>query len=561
MENVKSSKKLTLLQNLENVTIKAEHVKGEMDQLNGKDRDVRAVSKFLEVTPVQAILFSVIFILNFKNRTVDFPDMAEFLKTNLIKVVHHLRELEALQRRQLICQTVDSRRLKAMDRLTIHDLGFYVNKNVLDSILENDKSLLHRKNDHTMITLLERIGKMIDDRDDGMEDYTDLVQETRHLIENNKEMEFVRRLSAFELGMNDQLVLLYVCRETINGNDGSDLGRTCEKIFEDVNDRYSMRKELVQGSSDLIRKDLLKLREGMFRYDREIVLTDRAMEDLFGSEKDLFIVSESAARDLVKSSSISEKDLYFNEEEKKQLIFLSDLLQEENHKEIIRRLGTKNLPCGINVLFYGEPGTGKTASVYEIARQTGRDLFVVDISNTKSMWFGESEKKIKELFDRYRKVVALEKKAPILLFNECDAVFSTRKEVGSSPVDQTENTIQNIILQELETLQGILIATTNLTKNLDPAFERRFLFKIAFKKPGVHSRRHIWMSKIESLKEEEAYALAINFDYSGGNIENVARKVHMHEILHGEVPEMARIVEFCEEEKVTKGNRRRIGFH
>jgi hypothetical protein len=107
MENARPSIKLTLLQHLENVTIKAEHFKGEMDQLNGKDRDVRAVLKFLEVSPVQAILFSVIFILNFKNRTVDFPDMAEFLKTNLLKVVHHLKELEALQRRQLICHTVE----------------------------------------------------------------------------------------------------------------------------------------------------------------------------------------------------------------------------------------------------------------------------------------------------------------------------------------------------------------------------------------------------------------------------------------------------------------------
>lgn len=50
-------------------------------------------------------------------------------------------------------------------------------------------------------------------------------------------------------------------------------------------------------------------------------------------------------------------------------------------------------------------------------------------------------------------------------------------------VDKMENSIQNIILQEMETLDGIMIATTNLTQNLDKAFERRFLYKIEFSRP------------------------------------------------------------------------------
>ena len=65
--------------------------------------------------------------------------------------------------------------------------------------------------------------------------------------------------------------------------------------------------------------------------------------------------------------------------------------------------------------------------------------------------------------------------APILLFNEADAIFGIRQEGATRAVDKMENSIQNIILQEMEKLDGILIATTNLTTNLDKAFERRFL--------------------------------------------------------------------------------------
>jgi len=66
---------------------------------------------------------------------------------------------------------------------------------------------------------------------------------------------------------------------------------------------------------------------------------------------------------------------------------------------------------------------------------------MVDISETKSMWYGESEKRIKEIFDSYRSAVEKSEITPILLFNEADAVIGKRKELNSSSraVDQTDD--------------------------------------------------------------------------------------------------------------------------
>ena len=83
---------------------------------------------------------------------------------------------------------------------------------------------------------------------------------------------------------------------------------------------------------------------------------------------------------------------------------------------------------------------------------------MVDISETKSMWYGESEKRIKKIFDTYRGYLKTCDIAPILLFNEADAVIGKRKEAGQGSIDQTENAIQNILLQEMENLEGIMIA-------------------------------------------------------------------------------------------------------
>ena len=100
-----------------------------------------------------------------------------------------------------------------------------------------------------------------------------------------------------------------------------------------------------------------------------------------------------------------------------------------------------------------------------------------DVPQIKSKWVGDSEKNIKALFDRYREVVKRSKLAPILLFNEADAIIGKRQEGAERAVEKMENSIQNIILQEIENLDGIMIATTNLQQNMDTAFERRFLYK------------------------------------------------------------------------------------
>ena len=217
--------------------------------------------------------------------------------------------------------------------------------------------------------------------------------------------------------------------------------------------------------------------------------------------------------------------------------------------------------CGQFAGKNGGPGTGKTETVYQIARSCGRDLFIVDVSQVKSCWVGESEKNIKDVFDKYRQAVKAGGEVPILLFNEADAIFGIRAEGAERAVEKMENSIQNIILQEMEDLDGILIATTNLTTNLDKAFERRFLYKVRFDKPSIEARVSIWRSMIPELSEAEATQLAAEFEFSGGQIENVARKREVSSIIGLSEPSFEQVHEFCTEEGICGGpERRRIGF-
>ena len=113
----------------------------------------------------------------------------------------------------------------------------------------------------------------------------------------------------------------------------------------------------------------------------------------------------------------------------------------------------------------------------------------------------------------------------------------------------------------MENLTGILIATTNLTKNLDSAFERRFIYKIEFEKPDAETRKTIWRSLLDDISDEDALALASRFDFSGGQIENIARKSTVHRVLCGKAPALKDLERFCTEECVNNENAKKIGFN
>lgn len=191
-----------------------------------------------------------------------------------------------------------------------------------------------------------------------------------------------------------------------------------------------------------------------------------------------------------------------------------------------------------------------------------REIMVVDVPQIKSKWVGDSEKNIKALFDRYRELVKRRELAPILLFNEADAIISTRKSGAQNAVDKMENAIQNIILQEMESLDGIMIATTNLQENLDRAFERRFLYKIKFEQPDAAVRAKIWQQMIPELTESDATTLAAAHELSGGQIENVVRKHSINVVLHGEQekPLQSLLAECAAERLSNKEQHRRVGF-
>ena len=341
------------------------------------------------------------------------------------------------------------------------------------------------------------------------------------------------------------------------GTDGEGLTfETIDGLYPEEYDCDFLREHLRNGDHTLMQCGFIeqKCADGMADTE-QYMLTTRAKNELLSAYKPSHkkckrMQQRMGSRFLKDYKTIKEKPLFYNESEQQQIERLTSLLSAENFPSIQKRLEEEGMRKGFACLFYGGPGTGKTETVLQIARQTGRNLMQVDIAGMRDKFVGESEKNIKAVFQRYRELCRNSEVKPILFFNEADGILGKRSTFGgvNPSVEKMDNAMQNIILQEIEDLEGILIATTNLTDNLDSAFERRFIFKIEFHKPNTMVKSLIWRSMLKDLSDEDAQQLAAHFDFSGGQIENIARKRTVDYILSGQYASLEEIEKYCRAE-------------
>ena len=399
-------------------------------------------------------------------------------------------------------------------------------------------------------------------------DFKDDEEWMLQLIKANPHLPLCHDLLMFDdIHVQSLLLLIVVDYAQWEGSVGEGLTfETISSLYPEDYECDGLRHELRNGTHPLIECGYIehKCIDGQVDTDRYMLTRNTKTELLSAytpSHSKCRRMKQDNSRFLKNHDSIKEKSLFFNTSEQEQIERLTSLLSTENLPSVQERLEEQGMRKGFACLFYGAPGTGKTETVLQIARQTGRDLMQVDIAGLRDKWVGESEKNIKEVFARYRNLCQTCEVMPILFFNEADAIINQRTENVEHSVDKMDNAMQNIILQEIEDLDGILIATTNLTSNLDRAFERRFLYKVEFYKPDTDVKTKIWRSMLKDISADDARQLASHFDFSGGQIENIARKRTVDYILSGKFASLDEIEGYCRAELLSGKERRSIGFN
>lgn len=546
-ENALKSKPKSVLEFFEYIVELAENSNLDDDFFQKAATHIKYASRKLKLTPMQTVLLTM-FVDRSEDRSIRISEIANYSGCRTTKILRLSDDVDMLEEKRYV-RASRSR----------GNLSYRVPSDVLKSLRKNEQYVYTPVHVKDTISFFSRFNSLMKEMDDDEFNHDQLRNDTLGMLDDIPETVFARNLKRMNLDDEDALLFIFMAHLYIENNDDRIGFSDIDNLYDDDELPDWINREFRGRSSDLFDRKLIENvnEDGMARSD-VFKLTEEAKDNFLG-ELNLSTFGKSE-KDLIAPDSFPEKRLIYNDSEKGQVYELSSILGESRFQEIQSRLVENGMRKGFCCLFYGSPGTGKTETVYQIARQTGRKIMRVDVNKIKSCWVGESEKNIKALFDRYRNICKNSKLAPILLFNEADAVLGVRMEGANRAVDKMENSIQNIILQEMETLEGIMIATTNLTTNLDKAFERRFLYKIQFSRPTVEARASIWQSMMPKLSHEKAKVLASKFDLSGGEIENIVRKQSVNAILSGnEIADLEEITKLCSQERITS-SRSRIGF-
>ena len=515
---------------------------------------IESVANELVITPVQTVLLCPF--ISMPGKSLDDSDLQHYFQCTSITIMRHWDELTGLRRRRYIRNSGGFNRgnmcLTEKARL---------------ALCKNQPLPVINITGLSAADFMSHFRSLVVDNEKNREmDAEELLQETMELIRANQHLEIAQAINNLQVDDEAKMVILTYCKALVKDKqDGIPLN-----YFDDlIEDYYEFKEAILNGKHPFITEGLLEHRKVDDFFSRDVfALTDKARKLLL-KEYDVpkrEIVAETPNSDVIRSKDIKPKPMYYCDEDEGQINTLFSLLEDKKLTSIRKRLEKANLRKGFNCLFYGAPGTGKTETALQLARATGRDIMQVDISSIRDKWYGETEKIVKSIFENYAQLVKCSPKIPILLINEADAILSVRTSIGGSnpSIDKTENAIQNILLEAMENIDGIMIATTNLTCNLDSAFDRRFLYKVEFHQPSVEAKTHIWKVFLPDLNTADARWLARSFDFSGGQIENIARKVMVDHLLFGDTPDLARIEEICIKEQIsgrTGGNRRPIGFN
>ncbi len=346
-----------------------------------------------------------------------------------------------------------------------------------------------------------------------------------------------------ELNEKEQIIFLALLKEEYSSELESlrEMNTLINLISESDYDKIKNRSLLEEGST-LVEKEIIDYDEMLTTFGgvtRSFFVNEEYLQNIIHPNKrkkkkkiqlDTLVKEQDIFELIIPKTDLN--DVVLSQKAKETL----DTILKQTDKEVIKRLKKwgirdKKTSLEARIIFYGPPGTGKTMTALSFAKSLKRKVLNFDCSKILSMYVGESEKNVRKIFDEYKELSEKTLAQPILLLNEADQFLSSRTTGAGGGADKMHNQMQNIFLEQIEKFDGILIATTNLLETIDPAFSRRFNYKLEFSKPNFEQRVQLWH---KMLPKEAQYEKSFDIDelakteLSGGQIEVVVKNTALN---------------------------------
>jgi hypothetical protein len=543
-----------LLESISKIFENKEKLMRQQDLLNDLQNHIDLVSNFLDLDPKFAPLFSVMICEQLMGEINSVRKMMKTMGFSALEIINSHENIKELKKRGWII--ISKRRFHSFKTDE-----FEISKLVFDAVTYNDKSKLEKQKPETLAEALLQIRQIISNAngDYELDEFTTSV-----IIDLENYVNFGFIASIFDhksLTDLEKLVLIWMASDVVYGREEFDFNAIVEYFTQDPSYAFGFKQRISKGTSHLIKDGFIEFKRPNYVDFSSVKLGDKTNDLLYELRQNSDQKKRSAKYTvLIEPHDLMQQSLFFNSSNEQNISKVDQLLDDKNYKTLMDKFLNKGMKDCLTMLFHGSPGTGKTELVKQLALKHERCIYQVDISGIKDMWVGESEKNMKKIFREYANALKYNQRTPILLFNEADALLGLRTNVQHS-VDQMNNALQNILLQELEDMRGIFIATTNLINNIDGAFDRRLLYKLKFDLPDETTRYNILESQFPDMSELELRKISRHYELSGGQIQNIKRKLMADQILFSnDQSDSGDLISYIEMETSFRENKKCIGF-
>ena len=551
----------TLLQSITKLHNNHSNLYKEESTIEEYNNEVKIVCDFFDVEPKTGVLLSVIICDQLIGEVRYIHKVFKNIGFSSLEIISLNNQIKDLVKRSWLKQS--NKTFPYAKEIKSNQTEYIISQHILNAVLFLDKELIENERplDFTdgLIKLRNYMKHLVDSNLYEDEMYDGVQQ----FLWDFKENTFLKEITeSQELLVEEKLILFWLSSEYIFDREEFDLDAVCDFLGFENNFIYNFKQRIKNDKSTLFNTNYLSFVNPELADFSSITYGDKMLDLL---TKTCVKVEQKKIKhkfcQLIQPDDIEFKNLYFNARQQQDITKIIDMLSPENYKKMCENFKSHKMKEALSLLFYGLSGTGKTELVRQIAKKHNRILLMVDIASIKSMWVGESEKNIRRVFREYAEALKICDLAPILFFNEADAILNKRRKIESSS-DQMLNSMQNILLQYLEDFEGIFMATTNFINNLDDAFDRRIFYKKAFELPDENTRFQILQDLFPEWPSDWIKDIASDFELSGSQIQNIKRKLLVDSILFDiDYSNKELLVNYIEEELgFRKKNRTEIGF-
>ena len=321
-----------------------------------------------------AVLFSAILEKSWTGSPMDDEDLAHFLGCSNIEFIRYHEELRNMEKAGII-QCAEGRCGRV----------FRVTEEAMKAVSKDCEFTPIKMTGLTTEELFNRFRMYFKAFRGNAMSSQELFDELESIVKYNEGLPFCRSvldspLFTNECTANDFRMFFFMCHRFVTfGEMSVDIDNLMSLTDPWDNDVF-IRRQFSRGETALQSAGLVTFANeaGMVNTDA-LSLSDEVRSG-FLCDIEPAPPARVPRRDVLSADSIQPKELFYNPEEGALIARLENLLEQENFQQVQARLGASGLRKGVNMLLYGGPGTGKSASVYELARRTGRDIFAVDMA-------------------------------------------------------------------------------------------------------------------------------------------------------------------------------------